>query len=99
MAQQSDQRLAGGRQQTGQPADDIFIVGKGYDAAVRKSEISGGKRFVGLYGLQQQIITGGVARAGVGAAVTFIMMIVPLVLFIVAQSNVMRTMANSGIKE
>jgi len=46
-----------------------------------------------------QIITGGIARAGVGAAVTLFVMIVPLVMFIFAQSNVLQTMANSGIKE
>jgi len=46
-----------------------------------------------------QIIQGGIARAGVGAAVTLFIMIVPLVMFIFAQSNVLQTMANSGIKE
>ncbi|MDR0494811.1 MAG: carbohydrate ABC transporter permease [Treponema sp.] len=46
-----------------------------------------------------QIIMGGIARAGVGAAVTLFVMIVPLVLFIMAQSNILQTMASSGIKE
>jgi ABC-type glycerol-3-phosphate transport system permease component len=46
-----------------------------------------------------QIITTGIARAGVGAAVTLFIMIVPLVMFIFAQSNVLQTMASSGIKE
>ncbi|MDR0320380.1 MAG: carbohydrate ABC transporter permease [Treponema sp.] len=46
-----------------------------------------------------QIITGGIARTGVGAAVTLFVMIVPLVMFIFAQSNVLQTMASSGIKE
>ncbi len=46
-----------------------------------------------------QIIGGGIARAGVGAAVSLLMMIVPLTAFIVSQSNVIQTMANSGIKE
>jgi ABC-type glycerol-3-phosphate transport system permease component len=46
-----------------------------------------------------QIITAGVARAGVGAAVTLFVMIVPLVMFVLCQSNVIQTMANSGIKE
>jgi len=46
-----------------------------------------------------QIITAGIARTGVGAAVTLFVMIVPLVMFILAQSNVLQTMANSGIKE
>jgi ABC-type glycerol-3-phosphate transport system permease component len=46
-----------------------------------------------------QIIAGGIARAGVGAAVTVFVMIVPLVMFVFAQSNILQTMANSGIKE
>jgi len=46
-----------------------------------------------------QIITAGVARAGVGAAIGLFVMIVPLLMFIFAQSNVLQTMANSGIKE
>ncbi|MDR0290876.1 MAG: carbohydrate ABC transporter permease [Treponema sp.] len=46
-----------------------------------------------------QIILGGIARAGVGAAVTLFVMIVPLVMFILAQSNILQTMASSGIKE
>lgn len=47
----------------------------------------------------QQILQGGVARTGVGSAVTVIMMIVPISVFIFAQSNVMETMASSGIKD
>ena len=46
-----------------------------------------------------QIVASGVAMAGVGAAVALFVMSLPLVLFIVAQSNILRTMANSGIKE
>jgi len=48
-----------------------------------------------------QISVGGasIARAGVSAAVQLFMMIVPLVMFIFAQSNVLQTMASSGIKE
>lgn len=47
----------------------------------------------------QQILNGGVARTGVGSAVTVIMMIVPIVTFIVAQRQVMETMASSGLKD
>jgi len=50
------------------------------------------------FALSQIVITG-VARQGVGAAVGLFVMIVPLVMFIMAQSNVLQTMANSGIKE
>jgi len=46
-----------------------------------------------------QIVTVGVARAGVGAAVGLFIMIVPVVMFVFAQSNVLQTMASSGIKE
>ncbi len=47
----------------------------------------------------QQIAGGGIARAGVGAAVALVMMIIPITAFITVQSNVMETMASSGIKE
>ena len=46
-----------------------------------------------------QITAGGIARAGVGAAVALILMIVPITLFIISQSNVIQTMATSGMKE
>ena len=47
----------------------------------------------------QQIINGGVSRAGVGAAVTLVMMIVPITIFIISESNIIETMASSGIKD
>ncbi|MCL2577016.1 MAG: carbohydrate ABC transporter permease [Defluviitaleaceae bacterium] len=40
-----------------------------------------------------------VARAGVNAAGILIMMLVPITLFVFAQSNILKTMASSGIKE
>ena len=46
-----------------------------------------------------QILSAGISRSGAGAAVTFIMMGVPLAVFIITQSNVIETMASSGIKE
>ena len=46
-----------------------------------------------------QIVAAGIARAGVGAAVGVIMMIVPITVFIITQSKVVETMAHSGIKE
>lgn len=46
-----------------------------------------------------QITAGGIARAGVGAAVALILMVVPITLFIISQSNVIQTMATSGMKE
>lgn len=47
----------------------------------------------------QQILSGGIARAGVGAAVSLVMMFVPIVTFIVSESNIIETMASSGIKD
>ena len=46
-----------------------------------------------------QIVSGGIARAGAGAAVTVVMMIVPISVFIITQRNIIETMASSGIKE
>ncbi|MBQ9860186.1 MAG: carbohydrate ABC transporter permease [Clostridia bacterium] len=46
-----------------------------------------------------QIISGGIARAGVSTAVTVLMMIVPLTVFIITQSNIIETMSTSGVKE
>lgn len=47
----------------------------------------------------QQVLAGGIARAGVGAAVSLFIMIVPIAVFVVTQSNILETMASSGIKE
>ncbi len=46
-----------------------------------------------------QILAGGIARAGVGSAAAVVMMIVPVLLFVFAQSNIVQTMAASGMKE
>lgn len=47
----------------------------------------------------QQILNGGIARTGVGCAVTVFMMIVPIITFVMSQRQVMETMASSGLKE
>lgn len=47
----------------------------------------------------QQITAGGVARAGAAAAVTFIIAAVPIIFFLVCQSNVLETMTTSGMKD
>ncbi len=46
-----------------------------------------------------QISAGGVARAGQAAAVTFIIAFVPIVFFLVCQSNILETMTTSGMKD
>ena len=47
----------------------------------------------------QQIVTGGVSRQGAGAASTVIMMMVPILVFVITQSNIIETMATSGMKD
>ena len=46
-----------------------------------------------------QVASSGVARAGAAAAAAVILMIPPIVVFLLSQSNVIETMASSGIKE
>lgn len=46
-----------------------------------------------------QIMLGGIARVGTASAVALILMIVPLSAFVLTQSNILQTMASSGIKE
>lgn len=46
-----------------------------------------------------QIMAGGMARAGAGSAATVIMMIVPILVFVISQSNVIETMSTSGMKD
>ncbi len=45
-----------------------------------------------------QLANGGISRTGVTSAVSLIMIIVPITVFVVSQSNVIETMATSGIK-
>ena len=51
-----------------------------------------------VYALQQ-IQAGGIARAGQAAAVTVVVMAVPIAIFILSQSQILETMASSGIKD
>lgn len=46
-----------------------------------------------------QITAGGIKRAGASAAATVIMMLVPITVFIVTQSNIIETMGSSGMKD
>ena len=46
-----------------------------------------------------QILAGGIKRSGAGAASTIIMMMVPLLVFVVSQSNIIETMGSSGMKD
>ena len=46
-----------------------------------------------------QITAGGVKRQGASAAATVIMMLVPILIFVFAQSNIIETMGSSGMKD
>ena len=47
----------------------------------------------------QQILLGGIARQGPGAAVTVVTLAVPIIFFIFSQSQILETMATSGLKD
>ncbi len=51
-----------------------------------------------VYALQQ-IQAGGIARTGQAAAVQVITMIVPILIFVFSQRNILETMASSGLKD
>ncbi len=46
-----------------------------------------------------QIMSGGIARAGAAAAAQVLMMIVPILIFLFTQSNIIETMSTSGMKD
>ena len=46
-----------------------------------------------------QIVAGGIRRSGASAASTVIMMLVPILVFVVTQSNIIETMGSSGMKD
>ena len=46
-----------------------------------------------------QIVSGGVARSGAGAAAIVIMMSVPITIFVINQSKIIETMGSSGMKD
>lgn len=45
-----------------------------------------------------QMVSGGISRTGVSSAISFIMLLVPITVFVISQSNVIETMATSGVK-
>ena len=46
-----------------------------------------------------QIMAGGIKRAGASAASMVIMMMVPILVFVISQSNIIETMGSSGMKD
>ncbi len=49
--------------------------------------------------VMQQIAASGLARAGVSYATVVVLMLPPMILFLILQSNVVETMAHSGLKD
>ena len=47
----------------------------------------------------QQILAGGIKRTGAAGASTVIMMLVPIMVFVITQSNIIETMGSSGMKD
>ena len=52
-----------------------------------------------LPAIMTQITAGGIARAGSAMAVTVIMMLPPILVYMISQSNVLESMNSAGIKE
>ena len=67
------------------------------------STVPSGKIFSEQLKILPQVVTqltaGGIARAGSSMAVTCIMMIPPIIVFLISQSNVSEAMSSAGIKE
>ena len=49
--------------------------------------------------VMSSVAAGGIARQGSSMAITVVLMIPPILVFLVTQSNVLETMGSSGIKE
>ena len=48
--------------------------------------------------IMSQITAGGIARNGSAMAVSVIMMIPPIIVYLISQSNVVESMSSAGIK-
>jgi len=46
-----------------------------------------------------QIVSGGIARSGAGAAASCVTMLVPIIVFVINQSKIIETMGSSGMKD
>ena len=56
------------------------------------------EKLKGLPNVLSSIVAGGIARAGAASAVSVILMIPPIIVFLISQSSVMETMTHSGLK-
>lgn len=46
-----------------------------------------------------QVAAAGIARQGVAMAISIVMLLVPVIVFVISQSNILETMATSGMKD
>lgn len=46
-----------------------------------------------------QIVAGGIARQGAAGAASVLMLLIPVIVFVFSQSNVIETMGTSGMKD
>ncbi|HBT64890.1 MAG TPA: hypothetical protein DEB10_09560 [Ruminococcaceae bacterium] len=49
--------------------------------------------------VMSQVVNGGIARAGSAMAASVLLMIPPILVYLISQSNVMETMSSAGIKD
>ena len=75
----------------------IFSVQSLWNTSASTTIYSEAKKTL-VYALQQ-IQAGGIARTGQAAAVTVLIMLVPIGTFILSQSRILETMASSGLKD
>ena len=75
----------------------IFSVQSLWNTSASTTIYSEAKKTL-VYALQQ-IQAGGIARTGQAAAVTVLIMLVPIGTFILSQSKILETMASSGLKD
>ena len=56
-------------------------------------------RFSGRSCLRNEVAAAGIARQGVAMAISVVMMIVPILVFVLNQSQIIETMGSSGMKD
>lgn len=66
--------------------------------ATQMSTLVYDERIKMLPSIFSQVVASGIARAGAGAALGFLLMIPPLTLFVLSQSRIIETMSTSGMK-
>ena len=76
-----------------------FMESSVSDAVLESARLDGASELKTFNYAINQIVTGGIARAGAGSAATVVMMLVPICVFVISQSNIIETMGSSGMKD